>query len=229
VSAKKAILVLCGVVLVLIVAFVVLKSPSSPKNQALADRELVMESLGKTIARLRPKSKALVLSNPFAKNAGYLDETSQYERAGLRGLRKGLGGDITVTLAAPNLRADFLADQSSVAIPPDSRTPLSFMIDPAAVDQLASAHPECQVIVSLIGLPLGVEGLKIWDEKDPHCFAMLLPDMRVLGPPEKTFDGFQRGKLLAAVAQDEKSGDPLIVTRENIQAVLATQPKALGY
>jgi hypothetical protein len=229
VSAKKLIFAVIGVAVVVIAAVVVLKTPSSPKNQALAHRELAMESLGKTIARLRPKSKALVLSNPFVKNAGYLDETSQYERAGVRGLRKGLGGDITVTLAAPNLKAEFLADQSSVVIPPDSRTPLSFMIDPAAVDQLAIAHPECQVIVSLIGLPLGVESLKIWEEKDSHCFAMLLPDMRVLGPPEKTLDGFQRGKLLAAVAQDEKSGDPLIVTSENIQAILATQPKALGY
>jgi hypothetical protein len=114
-------------------------------------------------------------------------------------------------------------------IPPDSRTPLSFVMQPVSVDQLAESHPECRVIVSLIGLPLGVDRLKIWNEKDPRCFALLLPDLRVLGPPAKAVEAFQRGNLLAAVVEDAPSGDPLIVTRDNVVEVLERQPKALGY
>jgi hypothetical protein len=102
-------------------------------------------------------------------------------------------------------------------------------MQPASVDQLAEAHPECSVIVSLIGLPVGVDKLKIWDEKDPRCFALLLPDLRLLGPPAEAVGAFQRGKLLAAVVQDLNSSDPLIVTRDNIVQVLEQQPQVFGY
>ncbi len=187
-----------------------------------------MELLGARIAKLRPECKVLVLSNPFTKDSGYLNEKNQYERAGLRGLRKGLGGRSPVKVVFPEIRPEYLANPQSVIIPPDSRTPLSFLMHPASVDRLADAHPECNVIVSLIGLPAGVDGMKIWHETDPRCFALLLPDLRLLGPPANAVEAFQREKLLVAVAEDSQSGDPLIITRENIVEVLQRQPKALG-
>lgn len=102
-------------------------------------------------------------------------------------------------------------------------------MQPASVDQLAEAHPECRVIVSLIGLPSEVEQLKIWNEKYPRCFALLQPDLRLLGPPATVVEAFKRGKLLAVVVEDLPSGEPLIVTRDNIEDVLQQHPKALGY
>jgi len=187
-----------------------------------------MEMLGARIAKLRPECKVLVLSNPFSKESGYLNEKSQYERASLRGLRKGLGGRSPVKVVFPEIRPEYFANPQSVIIPPDSRTPLSFLMQPASVDQLADAHPECNVIVSLIGLPFGVDRLKIWNEQDPRCFALLLPDLRLLGSPANTVEAFQRGKLLVAVAEDFRSGHHLIVTRENVEEILKHQPKALG-
>lgn len=83
--------------------------------------------------------------------------------------------------------------------------------------------------MSLIGLPVGVDGLKVWNEDDPRCFALLLPDLRMLGPPARTEEAFGRGKLLAAVARDSRSGDPFVITRENVAEVLERQPSALGY
>lgn len=188
-----------------------------------------MEMLGARIAKLRPECKVLVLSNPFTKESGYLDEKSRYERAGLRGLGKGLGGQSTVEVVFPEIRPEFLANPESVIIPSNSRTPLSFVVRPASVDELAGAHPECSVIVSLIGLPVGVDRLKIWNEKDPRCFALLLPDLRLLGPPAKVVEAFQREKLLVAVVEDFQSGDPLIVTRDNIAETLKRQPSSLGF
>jgi len=188
-----------------------------------------MEALGASIAKLSPQGQVLVLSNPFTKASGYLNEANQYERAAIRGLRNGLGQHIPVTVVFPEIRAEYFADRQSIILPPDCRTPLSYVVRPDSVEQLAQAHPECRVIVSLIGLPAGVDRLEIWCDKDPRCFALLLPDLRVLGPPAKVVEDFQRGKLLAAVAQDAKSGDPLVVTRENVEAVLERQPKALGY
>jgi hypothetical protein len=229
VRTKRVIGFAGGLAVVVLAAFAVLKGNSSPKSEALTRREKTMEALGASLAKLNPQSKVMVLSNPFAKASGFLDEKSEYERAGLRGLRKGLGRHSQVTVVFPEIRPEYLADRQSIAIPPDCGTPLSFVIQPASVDQLAEAHPDCRVIVSLIGMPAGVDRLKIWSDKDPRCFALLLPDLRVLGPPAKAVEAFKCGKLLAAVAQDVKSGDPLVITRDNVEAILESQPKALGY
>lgn len=188
-----------------------------------------METLGAHIARLRPKSKVLLLSNPFAQKAGHFHESSQFDRAGLRGLRKGLGTGSSVTVVVPEIRQEYIANPASVIIPPDSKTPLSFIIQPGSIDQLTDAHPECNVIVSLIGLPLGVDQLKVWAEKDPRSFALLLPDLRVLGSSQEVHAAFRRGKLLAAVFEMPSSGDPLVVTADNISDLLKENPKLLGF
>lgn len=228
-SAQRNIVLASGLAVVAIAAIVFLTRSSSPKGTALAARQHAMEMLGARIAKLRPECKVLVLSNPFTQKSAYFDEKSQYERAGLRGLGQGLGRRSPVKVVFPEIRPEYFANPQSVMIAPDSRTPLSFLMQPASVDQLAEAHPECRVIVSLIGLPAGVDQLKIWNEKDPRCFALLLPDLRVLGSPAEAVAAFQRGKLLAAVVEDRQSGDPLIVTRDNVADVLKRQPKALGY
>jgi hypothetical protein len=228
-SGKRNIFLTSGLAIIAVAAVAYLLRSPSPASAALAARQHAMEMLGLRIAKLQPECKVLLLSNPFTKEAGYLNEKSQYERAGLRGLRKGLGGRSPVEVVFPQIRPEYFANPQSIIIPPDSRTPLSFLIQPASVDQLAEAHPACRVIVSLIGLPAEVEQLKIWNEKDPRCFALLLPDLRLLGPPAAAVEAFQRGKLLAAVVKDFQSGEPLIVTRDNIVEVLKLQPKSLGY
>jgi hypothetical protein len=210
-------------------AVVFLARSGGPKSAALVARQHAMETLGARIAKLRPACRVLVLSNPFTQEAGYLSEKSQFDRAGVRGLRKGLGSRSPATVVLPEIRPEYRADPGSVVIPSDCRTPLSFLIEPGSVDRLAEAHPDCRVIVSLIGLPAEVDQLKIWSEQDPRCFALLLPDLRLLGPPAAAVAAFERGKLLAAVAEDARSGQPLVVTRENVAEVLERQPSALGY
>jgi hypothetical protein len=229
VSAKKILSLACALGVTLLGTVVVLRGTSSEKSTALGKREQALTALGTCLAKLRPECKVLVLSNPFLKNCGYLDEKSQYERAALRGLRKGLGRQIPVSVVFPEIRSEYFTDRQAIIPAADCRTPLSFVIQPDSVDRLAEAHPECQVIVSLIGLPAGAEQLKIWNDKDPRCFALLLPDMRVLGPPAKVLECFQSGKLLAAVSEDCQSGDSLVITRDNVQSVLQNQPQALGY
>ena len=228
-SAKRNIVVTSGLAAVAVTVIVFLPRTSSSKSAALAARERAMEMLGARMAKLRPECKVLVLSNPFTKESSYLSESSQYERTSLRGLRKGLGGRSPLQVVFPEIRPEYMANSQSVLVSPDSRTPLSFLMQPSSVDQLAEAHPECDVIVSLIGLPVGVDRLKVWNEKDPRSFALLLPDLRLLGPPAEAVRAFQRGKLLAAVVQDPKSGDPFVVSRDNIMEILQQQPRVLGY
>lgn len=228
--AKAAILTTVGVVAAAAAVLVFLPFRSTPKNAALAARQAAMEKLGASIAKRRPGCKVLVLSNPFTKDSGFLEPKAQFERAGVRGLRDGLGENASVTVVFPEVSAEYRADPQSVFVPPDSRTPLSFLVPPASVEQLADAHPECSIIVSLIGLPAGMDQAKLWNEKDPRCFALLLPDLRVLGSPEQAADAFRRGKILAAVADDTlRPGNHLVITSDNVQEVLQRQPAILGY
>ena len=227
---KTIIAIIAGVAVIAGVVIGFLPLTVSAKGAALAARQDAMEALGASIARLRPKCKVLVLSNPFTKNSGLLDKIAQFERAGLRGLRKGLGHDSSVTVVFPEIMPEYFSDRQSVVIPPDSRTPLSFLIRPGSVEELADAHPECSVLVSLIGLPVGVNLGKIWATGDPRCFALLLPDLRIIGPPQVAVDAYERGKILAVVVDDAfQPGKPLIVTRNNVREVLERQPQALGY
>jgi hypothetical protein len=227
---KRNILLVSALAVVAAVVVAFLTRSSSPENAALAARQHSMEMLGARIAKLRPECKVLVLSNPFTKKSGYFDEKSQYERVAIRGLRKGLGGRSTVKVVFPEIRPEYFVNPQSVIIPPDSRTPLSFLMRSDSVQQMAEADPDYRVIVSLIGLPSEIDRLTIWSENDPRCFALLLPDLRLLGPPAKAVEAFERGKLLAVVAEDSsQSADPLIITRENVVEVLNRQPKALGY
>ena len=228
-SAKQLFISTGVVLLAVLAALYWWQRPSVSRSAALAARQLAMETLGARLAQLRPQCKVLALSNPFAKDAGYANEKSQFERAGLAGLRQGLGKRSPVSVGFPQIRPEFFSQPGAVSIPADSRTPLSYLMEPQSVEQLAQAHGECQVIVSLIGLPLGVDQLKLWDAKDPRCFALLLPDLRVLGPPAKALEAFQNGKLLAAVVEEKAAGKPLIVTRDNIAQVLEQQPQLLGY
>lgn len=228
-NAKRTFLAICAVVGVVVAMGAFLVRPSGARGDALAVRQQAMELLGARIAELRPGSQVLALSNPFTRETGFLDERNQYERAGLRGLREGLGRRSSVTVVFPEIRPDYFTDPQSVVIPPESSTPLSFLMRAASVNELADAHPECRVIVSLIGLPVGVERLKIWEEQDPRSFALLLPDLRVLGPAPRAVEAFQRGKLLAAVVMDSESNAPLVVTASNVLEVLRHQPKVLGY
>ncbi|MBX3743882.1 MAG: hypothetical protein KF833_01105 [Verrucomicrobiae bacterium] len=228
-TPPRRILLGAGLAAVAAVALVLVLRPSGPRGEALDARQRAMKLLGETLAGMRPGSPVLVLSNPFARDSGRRDDTGRFERAGTRGLREGLGSRSELKVVFPEIRPEYHTDPASVIIPPDSRTPLSFLVEPASVDRLAEEHPECRVIVSLIGLPIGVEGLKVWEEGDPRGFGLLLPDLRVLGSPARAAAAFRSGKILAAVVVDARTGEPLIVTQDNLAEVLEGQPKSLGY
>jgi hypothetical protein len=230
VKRQRIIALSAGLLVIAAAVIGVLPRGFSAKSAALGARQDAMEALGQSIAKLRPRCKVLVISNPFTKTSGFLDETTQFERAGLRGLRKGLGSGCPVTVAFPEIRPEYFSNRQSVVIPPDSRTPLSFVIRPTAVEELADAHPECSVVVSLIGVPAGLGQQKIWLGDDKRAFALLQPDLRLLGPPPIAVDAYERGKLLAVVADDPSlPGKPLIVTRNNVRDVLQRQPRTLGF
>lgn len=105
--AKKNLVLASGLVIFAVAAIWFWARPASPKSAALTARLKALEMLGTCVAKLRPEGQVLLLSNPFTKEASYLDEKSQYERAGLRGLRTGRGARSTVKVVFPEIRPEF--------------------------------------------------------------------------------------------------------------------------
>jgi hypothetical protein len=206
---------------------------------SLGHREVATRVLGEYLATHFAGSKAVVLSNPFSTKPGQPREVYQYEKAGLQGLRKGLGVAVTLeAVAYPEIRPEFFQDRRAVPIDPATSTPLSFLVTKDSLDNISSQHPQALIIVSLIGLPVNVLQTQTW--KRDTRFALLLPDLRMIGDQSSIRAAFRSGKVAAAVVN--KPGAPsedqpvagdlkmefdlrfLLVTPENIDQYLKAYP-----
>jgi hypothetical protein len=207
---------------------------------SLEHREIATQFLGEYLAAHYSGRKAVVLSNPFSTQPGQPREVYQYEKAGLRGLRRGLGKAVTIEeVAYPEIRPAFFKDRRSVPIDPATSTPLSYIVAEDALDKITRQHPQAEVMISLIGLPVNVLQTETW--KTGRKFALLLPDLRMLGDQSSIRAAFQSGKIAAIVLNkpgappDDQplSRDPkmeftlrfLLVTAENVDQYLKAYPR----
>ena len=202
--------------------------PGDPEmGAAVKARHVALQQLGEALKPGVGEGGVLVLSNPFSKQAGQSKTIRQFELAGIDGLAKGLGPEIKFRVGFPEIKPEYQEHPERAVFPPNTSTPLSFLMDAKSVDALADSHPDCEVIVSLIGLPLGVESLDVWSGR--HRFGLLLPDLRVLGSKSKALEAFESGKIIAAVVDDKSSGAALIVDSNNVKEILAKRPELLGF
>ena len=147
---------------------------------SLEHREIATQFLGEYLAAHYSGKKAVVLSNPFSTQPKQPREVYQYEKAGLRGLRRGLAKAVTIEeVAYPEIRPEFFRDRRSVPIDPGTSTPLSYIVAEDALDKIARQHPQAEILISLIGLPVNVLQTETW--RMGRKFALLLPDLRMLG------------------------------------------------
>ena len=207
---------------------------------SLGHREIAMQFLGEYLADHYSGKKAVVLSNPFSTQPGQPREVYQYEKAGLRGLRRGLGNAVAIEqVAYPEIRPAFFKDRRSVPIDPATTTPLSYIVAEDALDKIIRQHPQAEILVSLIGLPVNVLQTETW--KMGRKFALLLPDLRMLGDQNSIRATFQNGKIAAIVLN--KPGAPsdnqplgrdpkmeftlrfLLITPENVDQCLKAYPR----
>lgn len=211
---------------------------------ALSSREVATRALGSYLGQRFPGARVLVIGNPFTQRSGQAPEIYEFERASVVGLRSGLGGPPDrVTIAYPELRPEFLKDPQSVFIDPKTTTPLSFLVSDDAFDRLVAAHPQCGLIVTLIGAPLGIRDTKLWRTPEKRSLALLLPDWRFLGNREEIVAAFKTGKLAAAVVNKPGAAPPdeavqssdarsefdrrfLLLTSDNVEEMLASYPRA---
>lgn len=210
------------------------------RDRAVDRRTLALRVLAEEMVRRVPGSSVLVVANPFRKLSGQPEGVRRFEEAALAGLKAGWRDRVRLeAVAYPDLAPEAQRDPTAIPLPPDATTPLSFMQTPSAWDDLRRAHPEARYWVSLIGLPVNVRELEVWQQAEPG-FVLLLPDVRWLGGAGEVRAAFDRGKLLAMVlnrpgapaesrtaeedAATEFTTRFLLVTKENVDAMVERYP-----
>lgn len=174
---------------------------------ALAHRELAMEHLGRHLAEHYRGARAVVMSNPFSRMPGQPSEVRQFEEAGLRGLRRGLGESVVIeAVVFPPLNPLFHSNRSAVYIDPQTTTPLSYLMTEDSLDRITAEHPQAELLVSLVGLPTNAWETEAWKREKGPKFALLLPDVRLLGDANAVREAVRKGKIAAMILN--KPGAP---------------------
>jgi len=210
-------------------------------NAALSARELATRRLAEYLAQSGQCKQILVVANPFVPAGKLTREMKDMEESGLRGLKAGFGTKIPFTVAWPELKPGVLENPRAVFIDPETTTPLSYLVATDAFDKLMQLHLDCDAVVSLIGLPAEMARVRCWQNAVGPKFALLLPDLRVIGDRAAVRASLESGKLMAFVAAKPGAlattvGDAkdwhkefdhqfILVARENFEAVLRDYPQ----
>ncbi len=202
---------------------------------AISEREFATQLLGDFIRQtIRPKA-VLVVGNPFSQLPNPSAQVRDFQRAGVAGLKTGLRNGPALTVDFPAVKPSVLANPASIPIDPKSPNPLSFLIESSAFDALLKSHPDCDLAVSLIGLPVNLGAMETWSKSGPPRFALLLPDWRILGDASEIAAAFSSGKLVAAVVSRSIAGTVadfreryLLVNSNNVTELLQRSPQSFG-
>lgn len=211
---------------------------SAPESERTIATRVMAEYVVKAAA---PKA-VLVISNPFTQQKGRAAEVYAFEEAGIDGLKQGFGDKVTVKVAFPKLKEAVLRDPASVPVDPQTTTPLSFLVTESAFSEVIQENRDCDLVVSLIGLPANLPAFKEWAQAGSPRFALLLPDWRMIGGRDEIRRAFSQKKLVAAVVNkpnapaEAGTGEAraifdrrfLLVTAENVEQLLNEYPAAFG-
>jgi hypothetical protein len=212
-----------------------------PQGNALEVRRLATRGLAQALAQRFAGQQAVVISNPFTQRPGVSPEIRAAEEAGIKGLRDGFSDKIPIkAVAFPELRPEAQQNPRALLGETETTTPLSYLVAPESFDRACRQDGDPSLIVSLIGLPAELDKCGSWNAPVPPRFALLWPDLRVVGEPTKVQQALQTGKLVAFVAR--KPGAPadgmplgkdlqaeferrfVLVTPENFEAVRTQHP-----
>lgn len=212
------------------------------KSAPESERAIATRVMAEYVAKAAAPKAVLVISNPFTQQSGRAAEVYAFEEAGIEGLKEGFGEQVPVKVVFPKLKEEVLRDPASVPVDPQTTTPLSFLVTESAFSEVIQQNRDCDVVVSLIGLPANVPAFKEWSQAGAPRFALLLPDWRMIGGPGEIKRAFSQKKLVAAVVNkpnapaDAGTGEAraifdrrfLLVTAENVEQLLNEHPAAFG-
>jgi hypothetical protein len=210
---------------------------SAPESERAVATRVLAEHV---VTAARPKG-ILVLSNPLSQQSGRPAEVYAFEKAGVEGLKEGFGEKVPVTVVFPKLKEEVLRDPGSVQVDPQTTTPLSFLVAENAFSEVIQQNPNCDVVVSLIGLPVNLAAVKEWSHAGGPKFALLLPDWRMIGARDAILRAFGEKKLVAAVVSKPNAPEAagandkqhferrfLLVTAANVEQVMSEYPGIFG-
>ncbi len=174
------------------------------------------ELLG-TAVREAGAERVVVITNPFAEHRGAPDSVAAMQKAGLKGLRRGLGKGIEMKEIPLPLPDRFLENPGRAPIPPGATTPLSYMMEPDAFSSLAPDGDANTVLVSMVGLPAEADTTPGWRDERSAPWALLFPDLGVLERPAAALDALVGGRIVAAVMPpaEPDNGECRVVTAAN--------------
>ena len=220
------VVIACGVV-ILFQTDVIDLNGNSTMNRELAYAKIQAVILGRYLAEKHPGCKVLVIANKnYEKN---LRQQKQIE-----GLKEGLGtGGEVAAVDSLNIQ---IGPIGGAPPPPEMMMPLEEFMEAAHFDEVIEANPNCNVVVSFLGLPRDVAEMALW-KKDTEERA----EVALLGGGVREIQGaLQQGLVFAAVSfrpgakMDEK--DPpenpqeafdkryLLVTSENVDEIAEKYP-----
>ena len=235
---------LLGLVVAAGVAWAVFLRKDAQDN-AMDSRELATRVMAEYLAEKYPQHQAVVISNPFTHEGKVAKEIVEMERSGIEGVKEGLGTRATLeAVVYPELKPEAKANPRAVFIDGATSTPLSFLIAEDAFDKIMAKYPQCDILISLVGLPAALNQVKCWTDSEKPRFALLLPDLRFVGDAAAVQRAVKTGKLAAFVlnkpgAPDSRAalkGDLrtefskrfVLVTAQNIDQVVQQYPQMFG-
>ena len=191
------------------------------KSIALGKRHNLTFVLGKEIKKRFPDKNILILANPFKKHS-----FSDFDSKGIEGIKDALSGSTDVQVAYPEIYPQFKNNPGSALLPNDTKTPLSYMVNPASLDNIMQKFPNHTMVVSLIGIPMGIQKTKLW-ASTKHSIALIEPDMRIIGNVNLVKKSFATGKISLACVKDSENIQ--IIDGNNISSIFANKKYLLGY
>ena len=194
---------------------------------AFRSRQSATRMLGQYLAKKFPQGQIVVVSNPFTQiNAP--SEIIEMEQAGITGLQDGFGKDRALKVVLPELKQAARTDPRSLLKDPETPTPLSYLVAEDSFDKLVA---DADVVVSLIGLPAELDQVASWHKTGKPAFALLLPDLRMIGDAATVRTAMKNGKLAAFVVTNPDRANTqkafLLVTPENLDALTQQYPALL--
>ncbi len=191
------------------------------RSGALSKRQNLTYVLGTEISKRFPNKNVIILANPFKRHSH-----SDFDLKGITGLKDGLEDSTKVQVVYPKIIEQYKANPGAVPLPIDTKTPLSFMINTLALDDAIGKYQDHSVIVSLIGIPFGVQKTKFWNSNF-YKLVLIEPDFRVLGNLDNAKNAFYTDKIsLVCLHNDQKVN---IIDKSNIINILNNKKYMLGF
>ncbi len=191
------------------------------RSGALGKRQDLTYVLGTEISKRFPNENVIILANPFKRHSH-----SDFDLKGITGLKNGLENSTIVQVIYPEIIEQYKENPGAVPLPIDTKTPLSFMINTLALDSAIGKHQDHSIIVSLIGIPFGVQKTKFWNSNF-YKLVLIEPDFRVIGNLENAKNAFYTDKISLVCIHDDK--DINIIDKSNVINILNNKKYLLGY